>query len=485
MSLRESSIHMVARFVLPMMFLLAAFSLVACSRSYREPTDMVPTDAGAWLAVRSVDDISVALNPLVARVPELRGAVDLVRSVSGMDLTGADVESGFDSRRGAIAALWREGMLVVLPVSRAGAVRRSVGLKLSSHGFVEVDGASGLKEFDSPERGHACLHVRSGLAILFVGPREACSSLAGMVETPKADEVPAVLPVAAVNQELGTTRPDVAFFVSNKLFAPELLKLAGLPTRGAAALVARGFIGDLRGVVSLDGGVSFRIAVGASGRPFKGAAVRQACSGPLSVDVTVGPSARPIVDTAISLATRRVKGLDQLAGAWSGALRFVATAKDVGQAAPSTGAKAGPIRDILGRFNVKAAAGLREEVPVVLEQIGRGFGAVKAEENADFVDFSVAGIAFRASGSGRELALAASPVPFTPGAATASSPGLPELTDGPRLVSICLDPDELLEATGFASVDYLKHLVDPLQAVLVDGYYEGGRVLLDGRVNVR
>ena len=477
--------RMVARFLLPPMWLLAVLSLVACSRSYREPLEMVPLDAGAWLAVRSVDDISLELNPLVTRVPELRGVVDLVRSVSGIDLTGIDDESGFDSRRGAVAALWRDGMLVVLPVSGAGKARRSIGLKLARFGFAEGESSTGLNEFDSPDRGHACLHVRSGLAILFVGPRETCSSLAGMVEPPDGDEVPATLPVAGVEQELGVARPSAVFFVSNKLFAPELLKQVGLPNRGAAALVARGFIGDLRGAVSLDRGVSFRIAAGASGSPFKAASVMSDCPAPLAVDVTVGTSVRPVVDTVISLAGRRVKGLDTLASAWSGALRVVAAADQSVDGPALKGTKSSPLRDILERFDLKASVGLREDASTTLARLGRRFVPGREPASADPVEFSLGGVRIVASGAGRELALTGALSDMVPRDVPVTSPGLPGLTDGPRVVSVCLDPHSLLEATGFSSIDYLRHLVDPLEAMLVDGYYEGGRVLLDGRLDVR
>ncbi len=466
--------------VLPFAILFTFLS--GCSGRQRDPVDMVPPDAGAWVAVRAVEKVSKSLGPLVARVPELSGAVELVESVSGIDLAAPDPESGFDPRRGVIAAAWRDGILMVLPVSDAGLVKRRIPLKLARFGFVETDGADGLMEFDSTARGHACVLVKSGLAVVFVGPAEPCAALAGLVEPPgSAGKNAPADPVALVEQELGTTGSDFVFHVSNRFFAPEVMRAVGLPTRGAAALVARGFLGDLRGTVGTVDGVSFRVAAGAPGQPFKSSPPAALVPAPVSVDVTVGPSSRPIVDTALSLAGRRFKGADVIGAKWSGTLRVVADGR--GGSESPVAARDISVRGMLRRFNLRASAGVRGEPAELITLIAGRFGATAVPDRSG-VDFKASGIGISARVNGGEIVLRASDGDAG-GVAGAPSPGLPVVTGSARVLSASVEPEGLLDALGLSSIDYLRHIVDPLDAVMVELYYEGGRVVVDGRVKIR
>jgi len=238
-------------------------------------------------------------------------------------------------------------------------------------------------------------------------------------------------------------------------------------------------------------------------------------AGPVSVDVTVGPSVRPVVDTAINLADRKVRGLEALASTWNGSSRLVFDASVVpGDPAVESQRGLGMLSAILGRFGMRAAFGVRGSDPdasvrqmqrwgtpvsatpdpVVAASAGTPVGtsqppvapvAVVPVYVAPVAVFRVGGLNFRAVSAGSAVLLAGGVQRFEVGSPDPASPGLPDVVDGPRVVSLHVDPEGLLKASGYSSIDYLKHIVDPLAGVDLDLYFEAGRFLADGRVRVR
>jgi hypothetical protein len=501
--------------LLPVIVVLA----VGCGSGGPDPRTLIPVDSDAWVAVRSAQDISVRVAPIVEQYPEFGGAVDFIRSVVGIDFARPDRESGLDPRRGAAGAWWRGGLLLLLPVSDASLASRRIALRLARFGFVQSPGGGPVRDFESGERGHACFQVYNGIAAVYVGTAETCVLLAGVAATADDSRESAVRKtVETVTDELDMGGADIIFRVGNALMAPELLRAAGLSSRGTAAMVASGMLGDLRGALVVDRTVKVRMAVGAEGGPFRGRMAVPADPGPqagaVEVDVTVGSGIRPMLDSAVSMCGRRCtsRGIDMMFAAWDGRLKVtVPSVVD----SPDGQRPGGPLATLLRVFDkvtVTGVAGMRHsseeivgivrkrvEPPVVAavpvlppQQTDAATpAAVPVEapvESGGPVKFRFEGHDVAVAASKSSLAVAAGPAALASVNRLIANDGassLPAPADGPLLASVRVNPEGLLNVSGFGFLDYLRHLVNPIRQAGLDIYYEQGRVFADGRIIIR
>ncbi|HNZ02931.1 MAG TPA: hypothetical protein PKK50_02195 [Myxococcota bacterium] len=457
-----------------------------CCGRQSDPVDMIPSDADAWLVTRPPLEMASTLTPLLRKMPGLAGVFELVESTTGMNLADPESSEWIDPRRGLMVSSWRSGWLIVAPIRKAGVAGRRLPLQLARFGFVQGREADGVRYFSSASRGPACMLVKSGVAMLYAGPDVSCAVLSSLVNPPPDGGTdPRPDPVGAVLSELDMAGADVVFSVSNSLFGNQVMKAVGLPTRGAAAMIARGLIGDLRGAARLGDDIVLRVSAGAAGVGFKQSPAVSHAGAPLSVEVTVGPSVRPLLDAAVPLAGKRVRGLDALLSLWSGTMRLVAdSAATSDQQTVSTGRTFAT--RLLTRFDVRLSAGLKTQPGKALELISKRFGVVPPAEGApSMIDFSYRGFTVHAATSDERLDAVVTGAPSGSSASIGAAPGLPPAPSGSRVISAAVDPELVLKTSGLASIDYLVHLVDPIRLFLADVYYEAGRVVVDARVEVR
>lgn len=457
-----------------------------CRGGQSDPVGMIPSDADAWLVTRPPVEMAFTLTPLLRKMPGLSGVFELVESTTGLNLANPESSEWIDPRRGLMVSSWRSGWLIVAPIRKAGVAGRRLPLQLARFGFVQGREADGVRYFSSVSRGPACMLVKSGVVMLYAGPDVSCAVLSTLVNPPpEGGTDPRPDPVGAVLSELDMADADLVFNVSNSLFGNEVMKAAGLPTRGAAAMIARGLIGDLRGAARLGDGIVLRVSAGSAGAGFKQSPAVSHAGAPLSLEVTVGPSARPLLDAAVPLVAKRIKGLDALVSLWSGTMRLVADSAEKPDQQTVSSGRTFATR-LLSRFDVRLSAGLKAQPGKALELISKRFGVMSpAEEASSALEFSYRGFTVHAVTSDGRLDAVVTGAQSGASPSTSVAPGLPLATSGSRVISAAVDPELLLRTSGLASIDYLVHLVDPIRLFLVDLYYEAGRVVVDARVEVR
>jgi hypothetical protein len=459
----------------------------ACGGRGPEPLSVVPADARAVVGIASARVLAKRLAPTMTRLPEAVGALDLVRSLVGIDLRDPDGcrQEGLDPDRGLAIALHGDALLVVLPVGDQGSAGRRLGLRLARLGLVETDPVGDVRRFsgESDDGMQAALRVERRLAVACFGPVNACDDLALLpLVGPGADLSPAL-------DELSMSDADLVGRVSNRALL-ELADRLGLP--GSSAGMVGTMLGDLRFAVSLSGGVTLRAAVGAvadpftstlSGEPPEDAALR--------LSVHAGDLPAPWIRQALSLlfgARSEMPG--RLAG-WDGRLLLTLHALKAERVTPLLSPRGllGMAVDALAGFRSEAAvAGVLVEAVRLLSGAGADVDAVDGDP-ARGISFTgpgaLAGFAGRTGAvgwwtSGQGAAGRALAWGGRPDAGRKALESVPR-----RLVRIEVDPGALIEASGVTAVDFVRHMASGVRSIQADLAMEGLRFVVDAAVRVR
>lgn len=464
---------------------IALLSL-ACGDRGPEPLSVVPADARAVIGVASSRVLAARLSPTAARLPEAVGALDLVRSLAGLDLRDPDGcrEEGLDPDRGLAIALHGDGVLVFLPVTDRATAGRRLGLRLARLGLIERDPAGDLRRFSiEPEEGlHAALRLERRLAVACFGPPRACENLALLPLTGPGPDL------SPVRDELSLPDADVVGRVSNRAL-PHLADRLGLPWTTAGVVGA--MVGDLRFAVSLDGGVTLRAAVGSTGDPFA-----STLSGPLPDDaalrlsVHAGDLPAPWIRQALAQVFGARSELPGRLAGWDGRLLLALPAIKAERVTPllSPRGLAGMAVDGVAGFRSEAAvSGVLMEAARLLSGAGAGVDAVDGDP-ARGISFlgpgTLAGFAGRtgavgwwASGqgaAGRALAWGG-----RPDAARRALESVPR-----RLVRLEVDPGALIEASGVTAVDLVRHMASGVRSIQADLAMDGLWFIVDAAIRV-
>jgi len=475
-----------------------AFSFVGCGSSGPDPRMLIPVDAEAWLAVRPAREVAERIGPIVDQYPEYGGALDFARSVIGIDYARPDRESGLDPARGTVFAWFRGGLLVILPVVDQKLAVRRAALRMARFGFVQSAEQGGLIHFESSEHGHGCIAAKAGIAAVYFGPADSCPLLAGIAD--QADdsrESQVRLAFDRVTSEMEMEGADLIFFVANSLYSKRLLRMAGFPEKAPVTYLASGVMGDLRGAVTIDRELVARIAAGAVGTPFRPvpAGGRGVEPGDAArIDVTIGPSLRPLIDALVPMCGARCSraGIDMMVGSWDGRLEVKVPASD---GSASRGSGSGVLRALAamtGKVTVTGVAGTRRPGRTILDFARRRLGQQLPEEDAGAADKPVA-FTFDghdvAVGAGRDrlaVAIGPSALESVSRITVAGVPGdLPEWPTDGRILSARVNPEALLDLSGFGFIQYLERLVNPVKGVAAEVFFDNGRILVDGRISIR
>jgi hypothetical protein len=498
----------------------------ACTVGGPEPSALIPPESDAWIAIRRTDRLSQKLRPVVEVVPEAAGAVDLLRSMTGINPVDPDqtAESGLDPARGSAAAWWHRGTLIILPVSDAPVAGRRIGLRMARFGFVESDPDSPMRTFKSASGDRACVVVASGVAVVFVGKADVCPELTDLIQKGQARAKSAEYSLTApVTSELGLADADIVAYAGNEVFAQRLMKLAGLPVKGPGAYVVQGMVGDARAAIVIGKSIQVRVAAGSSGDPFEPVSERPPvrAGDAITVNVTADQSVRPLFESALAMCGKRCRklGLETLNGMWDGRA-MLTVPSSVAASANSAGVfrPVRSIRDFFKRVNVSLIVGtgkpgpqalaiLRQQFPVSPDSSpspdlsGQSDVAVLSPTpvpagmpdplvtpvTSEPVKVQAAGLEI-VLGAREKVVIAAS----GPGAAdaiskavSAASPLELSKAGGGKLVSVDVSPEGVLQVSGASNIDFLRHLVDPVRNVELDVYLGDGRLVADGRVNIR
>lgn len=469
------------------LLLTAALALASCRGRGPEPLTAVPADAEGIVAIAPARVLAARLAPTLDRLPEVVGAVDLVRSLVGIDLREPDRvrHEGLDPDRGVALAWAGEAFLVLLPVSDRAAAGRRLGLRLARLGLIEQDAQGDARRFRGGAGGdqHASLRVGAGLAVVCLGSQPACDQAAA------ANRGGAEAALGAVRDELALPQADVTGLVRNRGLV-RLGRMLGipLPTSGMAGAM----LGDLRLALSLDGGVMVRAAIGSVGEPMSsGLADAFGTGDALQLSVHAGSLPAPWLREGVARLFGGGTDLARRVSGWDGRLLATVPADRAEPVLPllRPGNLAGlPIGILAGFRNEAAASAMLQELEAVLTRLG---GRVTSVDSDASRGLSVSGgglpegfagrvgpVCWWASGlgaAGRALAFGT-----RPDSTRGSLEAVPQ-----RLARLRVDPGALIEASGVTVIDFVRHLATNLRTVEADLAMDGVRLLLDVAVRVR
>lgn len=481
-----------------LLLVVVVFAVVGCGSSGPDPRMLIPVDSEAWLAVRPARDVAERIGPIVEQYPEYGGALDFARSVIGIDYARPDRESGLDPGRGSVFAWFRGGLLVILPVVDHKLAQKRAALRMARFGFVQSGSKGALLHFESSEYGHGCIAAKAGIAAVYFGSPDICPMLAGIAD--QADdsrESQVRLAYEKVTSEMDMEGADLIFFVANGLYAPKLLRMGGLPEKAPVTYLVSGMIGDLRGAIKVDREIVARVAAGPAGQPFKPVSAGTRAIGPedaARIDVTVGPGLRPLVDALVPICGARCArtGIDMMIGSWDGRLELKVPVSD-GSARGS--ARKGILRKLAamtGKVTVTGVAGMRRPGGAILDFARRRLGQPAPEVAAGGlqppVTFAFDGHDVAVGAGSDRLAVAIGPTALqsvTRITGDGVSDDLPEWPTDGRVLSARVNPEALLELSGFGFIQYLERLVNPVKGVAAEVFFDNGRILVDGRINIR
>ncbi len=465
-------------------FLLAA---LACAGRGPEPLAVVPADAKTVIGVSSARVLAGRVLPTLDRLPEAVGALDLVRSLAGIDLRDPDRsrQDGLDPDRGLAIAWHGDTLLVFLPVTDRVLAGRRLGLRLARLGLIENDPTGDVRRFaEGPDDGlHAALRAERGLAIVCFGPSHACDGLALLpLAGPGVD-------LSGVKGELSMPQADVVGRVGNSALLA-LGHRVGLPTTSLG--MAGAMLGDLRFAISFDGGLAVRVAVGSTGEPFVSTLSGQSPEG-AALRISLNAAGLPTqwIRQALSMAFGARSELPGRLAGWDGHLLLTVPAQVAEHVMPLLSPKAlvGIAVDVLAGFRSEAAvSGVLIELVRVLSVAGADVDSVDGDPTRG-ISFSgpaaLAGFAGRAGAvgwwsSGQGALGRALVWGGRPDETRRLLDGVPE-----RLVRIEVDPGALIQASGVTAVDFVRHMAAGIRSIQGDVVLEGLRVVIDASLRVR
>lgn len=483
--------------------LVAVLATGACKGPGTDPARYLPSDADALAVMRPAADLMVRAAALLDRLPEAAGAADLLRSATGLDLRSeaGTREQGLDPRRSLAVAVRGGAVLVALPVSDSGVASRRLGLRLARLGFVEDRGSAGaIRRFHDvrDSKREALLRVVGDVALVCAGPAGTCRGF----ETAVPLAADAVSSVMSASMEVGMPDADLSAILRNDALLELARKELGVSLPGGAAgVMLRAAIGDLRLAASLEQGLRVRAVLGPIGDTL------HVPGDPLLPPA--GVLARADLDLG-SLPDGMMKGLWEACGArcrsdgpgdpaaflraWDGRATVALLA--------STSPLPGPVTDVrafLKRAAVAAAVGVRAPD-------GASLGLSSASSLASSLGVAALPWAERepeglagSAGDGLEAAAAArgGVVAVAVGRGSeavardlamgrrAGLGGAPPVLASGSLLRLALDPNGLVEALGGLGVEFVRYVVSSVRVAGADVALQEGRLVLDLSVRLR
>ena len=437
---------------------------------------MLPADAEATIALAGSARLRAAWSPLLERLPEARGVVELVRSVTGFDWT-SDAEtrrSGLDPDRGPAAAIWGDAVLVVLPVRDESLAIRRLRLRLARLGVaLEETGGDRVERFRwlrpadgaasraGPGGPEVSLWAEEGLAFLCVGAQERClRAPAGWDPTP-------------VKVELDAPDAIAAGLIRNSLVV-RIAEQAGLPVQKPGVATALALLQDLRWTLRLDRGVEVRAAAGPAGPPIR--------ARPAGGTLPSRPAALLRVNIPAGLAQVLGRGAGGPAlSAWGGEAWAAIASRSSSAAAPIPAT----VSEAIGRLTWAAAFRMRsreEALRVVSDWVGPA-GLSPGPEGTARVRLPFVGLEAGLRLQADVVALGAdSGRPEVPpfGSERWKSP-----EDPATLFEFVADPEALLDAAGAGRIEFVRHMVAAVQEVRARLAFESGRFSWTLRADLR
>lgn len=407
--------------------LLTAILFIGCAGYRPDPITAVPVESDLIIAVVAPKDISVKIAPIVEIIPDLGGVFDLVRSLTGLDLQNpaALKAEGLDQNRGIVLAAYSDAILAVLPVEKSKVAGRRIGLRLARLGLIEEDDTDGIRRFHDESGKTASLIVRPRLAVICLGPDATCDqvfSAKHMENRQRLDDFKA---------ELRAPAPDIIGFVGNQRLET-LADMVGLaiPKSG----FVRTLLGDLRFTLSFNKGIEITAAIGAPGEPYKSRIGRQELTGAARLFTQFG--VLPLQQTPFG----HIMKTDWFK-AWDGRLLLTIPRSNPKQLRPLA-----QFSDI-GKLPVQLSAGFKtpEMATKANEQLSLMFPSWQFDMNLD------------------------------------KSKGLKQ----EHLLELQIDPGALIEASGIAVIDFVRHLATNLESIEALVVQDGLRFVLEAALKVR
>ncbi len=516
----------------------AAMALAAaCHGPGIDPSRYLPADADAIAVLRSTGDLRDRASALFDRLPEAVGAADLLRSSTGLDLRSDDGtrEQGLDPHRPSAVAAWHGAVIVALPLVDREVAGRRLGLRLARLGFVEDGPAAGpIRRFHDvrDSKREAVLRVERNVALACAGPSGACKGIDTLAPVAIGVEAGAAARAAAV--EAGMPDADLAVVVRNAgllAFAKQAFGI--VPPGGAAGMMIRATVGDLRLAASLDGGFRVRGILGPTGDPL--APPREPASlleGVLArADLDLGSLPDGMVAALWEACGARCRFMDlpeaapssarvssgnpspapsgrwgagrgdpaALPGAWDGRASVALVASRDPAPGPVTG-----VRAFLRRAAVAAVIGVRVPdgasiglsaasllvsalgiaalpwVDPVVDGPGTEGLSGRADDGLEAAAAMRGGVVSLALGRGAE-AVARGLV----AGSRADIPGAPPVLAAGTLLRLSIDPNGWVDALGGLGVEFVKHLVSSVRVVGAEASLQDGRLAVDATIRLR
>jgi hypothetical protein len=481
------------------------FVLAACAGPRLDPVRALPVDVDAIAVLRPAGDLADRTTALFQRLPEAVGAADLLRSVTGFDLRSAEAtrQQGLDPQRSLAIAWWKGALVVAIPVDDRDIASRRLGLRMARLGFVEeTTGETQIRRFhDLRDKGRgALLRVDKDVALACVGPTKSCAGLQTLAPAAAGGGAGDLAVAAAV--EAGLADGDLSVWVGNDLLMALAKRQFGLvPPGGAAGILLRAAIGDLRLVASLDQGLQVRAVFGPNGDPLAcPSAPATLQSGVLArADVDLGSLPDGLMNGLLDACgpACRADGLGDTSAilkAWDGRATVALLVASDPAAGPVTG-----VRAFLRRAVAVAGAGLR---PSNGASVGLSAAALLASRlgvsTLPWADSDLEGLAGVAQ-DGLEVA-AATRGDILVGAAgrgaeaagrnlalgrLAGLAGVPPVLASGKLVRVAVDPSGWVEALGGLGIEFVRHLASAVRIVGVEASLADGRLTVDAIIRLR
>jgi hypothetical protein len=497
-----------------LMLVVLAFG-TGCRGPGIDPARYLPSDADAIAVLRSTSALRDRAASLFDRLPEAVGAADLLRSATGLDLRSDEgtLEQGLDPRRPSAIAAWHGAIIVALPVADGDVAGRRLGLRLARLGFVEDGpGAGPIRRFHDVRdaKREAVLRVERDVALACAGPSGACKGIEALV--PAAVDADAGAAARAAAVEAGMPDADFAMVVRNAGLLAFVKQAFGIaPPGGAAGMMIRATVGDLRMAASLDGGLRVRGLLGQAGDPLAGPGDPTPLrSGVLArADVDLGSLPDGMVGALWDACGARCRpegpgDPTALLRAWDGRVTAALVASPEPVPGPVTG-----VRAFLRRAAVAGAMGVRipdgasiglSAASSLASTLGVAFlpWVDQAAEGRRADDAGLEGVAGRAS-DGLEAAAAARggvvSVAVGRGAEAiardlatgrrAEIPGAPPVLSSGTLLRLSVDPNGWVDALGGLGVEFVKHLVSSVRIVGAEASLRDGRLAVDATIRLR
>lgn len=456
-----------------MRLLIVAMSvLIACGGKKPDAASALPADTDAAMVSATITQLAERVLPTIEKLPEGDGGVELLRSLTGVDLRSPPrcKESGIDPDRGLAIAWWKGAMIVVLPVSDDALASRRLGLRLARFGFEEKGISSdGLRSFENSQKLRATLLVKDGLARVCIGG-EVCEKIDGTG-----------LSLHEVRSELQSENADLIGVIRNRTVAYLIKVVAG---KEVIPPLMRPMIGDMRFAVDLLNGLDIRLALGGTGDKWTFDTGNQRLPDDIAALVSIAlPEA--LAETQLALYVVALCGspcaasnqgtLDPVKtiAAWSG--RAVV-------ALSSSGTDSLP--RLMASISMETAEGAKD-LKTFLVNIAKSLGmfVIGSDMATDVTTAMLEGFEI-------SLAVQADTVHIAAGRDSIKLvkdmvDGVHVLVNKKQLLYVAFAPSKTINAVYRIPVEFIRHMIEALKTVYINADLMDGRLMVQAGVELR